>query len=122
MATLAEALSLTQNIQSSTVSRLFAHSSNYDMKLTLDYNNELYPLAKGEDFSFVLASSLHRGNTSGTGEIDASEDDQDRYTWRPDGKGRRGLEEDYEYVMYGKVPRIVSIINVFKCNPRCLGL
>lgn len=87
------------------VSRLKAQSSNFDMSLTLDFNVELYPLREDEKFSFVLASSLARGGPSvGTGVIDGlDEDDKDRDVWRPDGKGRRGLEEDYEYVMYGKV-------------------
>lgn len=87
------------------VSRLSAQSSNFDMSLTLDFNVELYPLQKDEKFSFVLASSLARGGPSvGVGVIDGlEEDDKDRDVWRPDGKGRRGLEEDYEYVMYGKV-------------------
>lgn len=76
------------------------------MDLTLDYNIELYPLNQGDIFSFVLASSLHRGGA--TGEADVGDDDKDRYTWRPDGKGRRGLEEDYEYVMYGKVRSSLS--------------
>ncbi|EJD03977.1 RNA polymerase I [Fomitiporia mediterranea MF3/22] len=86
------------------VSRLFAHSSNYDMDLTLDYNTELYPLKSGESFSLVLASSLVRavegGAINGT---DGTEEEKDTHIWRPDGKGRRGLEEDYEYVMYGRV-------------------
>ena len=71
------------------------------MDLTLDYNIELYPLKQGENFSLALASSLLRNGASGAG--DADDDDKDQYIWRPDGKGRRGLEEDYEYVMYGKV-------------------
>lgn len=80
------------------VSRLYAHSKNYDMELTLDYNVELYPLQADQSFALALASSLARGpNTAG------DEDEKDRDVWRPDGKGRRGLEEDYEYVMYGKV-------------------
>ncbi|KIJ45602.1 hypothetical protein M422DRAFT_227262 [Sphaerobolus stellatus SS14] len=79
------------------VSRLIARSSNFDMGLTLDYNMELYPLKKDEKFSLVLASSLVRGGAG------AAADEDDRDVWRPDGKGRRGLEEDYEYVMYGKV-------------------
>ncbi|TDL28418.1 RNA polymerase I [Rickenella mellea] len=86
------------------VSRLVAHSTNYDMTMTLDYNVELYPLKTGETFSLVLATSLIRGG--GTGNADAGADDseeKDRDVWRPDGKGRKGLEEDYEYVMYGKV-------------------
>ncbi|KAI5123633.1 hypothetical protein M0805_003447 [Coniferiporia weirii] len=82
------------------VSRLFAHSSNYDMDLTLDYNTELYPLNKGESFSLVLASSLMRG---GEGAASGGDEDKDTHVWRPDGKGRGGLEEDYEYVMYGRV-------------------
>ena len=80
------------------VSRLYAHSKNYDMDLTLDYNVELYPLQADQSFALALASSLARGpNAAG------DEDEKDRDIWRPDGKGRRGLEEDYEYVMYGKV-------------------
>lgn len=74
------------------------------MKLTLDFNAELYPLEEGESFSLVLASSLSgvagpAGETADGGEVDEKERD----IWRPDGKGRKGLEEEYEYVMYGKV-------------------
>ncbi|KIK71178.1 hypothetical protein GYMLUDRAFT_319428 [Collybiopsis luxurians FD-317 M1] len=84
------------------VSRLYAHSKNYDMDLTLDYNIELFPLAVNQSFALALASSLARGPS--TTNPDANEDeDKDRDVWRPDGKGRRGLEEDYDYVMYGKV-------------------
>ena len=85
------------------VSRLFAHSNNYDMDLTLDYNTELYPLRVSESFSLVLASSLARGGEAATNGVDGSEEEKDTNVWRPDGKGRRGLEEDYEYVMYGRV-------------------
>ncbi|GBE78304.1 RNA polymerase I [Sparassis latifolia] len=82
------------------VSRLYAHSKNYDMDLTLDYNVELYPLQQDQSFALALASSLARGPPTAGGD-----DDKDNDVWRPDGKGRRGLEEDYEYVMYGKVYR-----------------
>ena len=90
----------------SIVSRLFAHSKNYDMDITLDYNIELFPLENGQSFALALASSLARGGSEvvATGDTDAEDaDDKDRNVWRPDGKGRRGLEEDYDYVMYGKV-------------------
>ncbi|KZT06869.1 uncharacterized protein LAESUDRAFT_743194 [Laetiporus sulphureus 93-53] len=87
------------------VSRLYAHSKNYDMDLTLDYNIELYPLQKDESFTLALASSLSRGHPGTSG---GAEDDKDRDVWRPDGKGQRGLEEDYDYVMYGKVYRFDS--------------
>ena len=90
------------------VSRLFAKSTNYDMQLTLDYNIELYPLKIGDVFSLVLASSLARGvETTAEGE-----DDKDIHQWRPDGKGRRGIEEDYEYVMFGKVSWLVVLFGM----------
>ncbi|KAJ7275348.1 hypothetical protein B0H12DRAFT_1207850 [Mycena haematopus] len=89
------------------VSRLYAQSKNYDMRLTLDYNIELFPLVQDQSFALALASSLARGGTqaAASGPDGATDDteDKDRDVWRPDGKGRRGLEEDYEYVMYGKV-------------------
>jgi DNA-directed RNA polymerase I, II, and III subunit RPABC3 len=79
------------------------------MDLTLDYNNELLILKPDQSFALALASSLARGGAAavtGTGMADGIADeaeDKDRDVWRPDGKGRRGLEEDYDYVMYGKV-------------------
>ncbi|KAK7463746.1 DNA-directed RNA polymerases I, II, and III subunit RPABC3 [Stygiomarasmius scandens] len=84
------------------VSRLYAHSKNYDMELTLDYNIELFPLQPGQSFALALASSLARGAPPANVDV-AEEEDKERDVWRPDGKGRRGLEEDYDYVMYGKV-------------------
>ena len=70
------------------------------MELTLDYNIELFPLQKDQNFALALASSLARGGSSGN--ADGSAEDE-RDVWRPDGKGSRGLEDDYDYVMYGKV-------------------
>ncbi|THH34107.1 hypothetical protein EUX98_g14 [Antrodiella citrinella] len=91
------------------VSRLFAHSKNYDMDLTLDYNIELYPLNADDSFAMTLASSLHKGpSTGGANGTGGEEDDKDRDVWRPDGKGISGLEEEYDYVMYGKVYRFDS--------------
>ena len=71
------------------------------MDLTLDYNVELFPLQKEQNFALALASSLARGGSAG-GNVDGSTEDE-RDVWRPDGKGSRGLEDDYDYVMYGKV-------------------
>ncbi|KIK94876.1 hypothetical protein PAXRUDRAFT_827581 [Paxillus rubicundulus Ve08.2h10] len=86
------------------VSRLYARSKNYDMDMTLDYNTELFPLAEGQHFAMALASSLARdGGATSAGVDGAGAEDKDRDIWRPDGKGGRGLEEDYDYVMYGKV-------------------
>ena len=75
------------------------------MDLTLDYNIELYPLSQDDSFSLALASSLARGPPQAK---DSENAQDERDVWRPDGKGRRGLEEDYEYVMYGKVYRFDS--------------
>ncbi|KAI0936227.1 hypothetical protein AcV5_004418 [Taiwanofungus camphoratus] len=99
------------------VSRLYAHSKNYDMDLTLDYNVELYPLQKDQSFALALASSLARGPPGAAGGA-ADEDEKDRDVWRPDGKGRRGLEEDYDYVMYGKV----SAPSLTRCPRGCPSL
>ncbi|KIY72742.1 RNA polymerase I [Cylindrobasidium torrendii FP15055 ss-10] len=79
------------------VSRLQGHSRNHDMDMTLDYNIELFPLKTGDTVTVALASSLSRNPISADG---TNEDDR---KWRPDGKGPKGLEEDYQYVMYGKV-------------------
>ncbi|KAI6136770.1 RNA polymerase I [Pisolithus sp. B1] len=84
------------------VSRLYARSRNYDMDMTLDYNTEVFPVSKGQTVTIALASSLSRDSgQAGSGAEGADVEDKD--VWRPDGKGRKGLEEDYEYVMYGKV-------------------
>jgi DNA-directed RNA polymerase I, II, and III subunit RPABC3 len=67
------------------------------MQLSLDFNSEIYPLHPEEKFTMALATSLSRLGVAG------EKDEGDQAVWRPDGKGRRGLEEDYEYVMHGKV-------------------
>jgi DNA-directed RNA polymerase I, II, and III subunit RPABC3 len=89
------------------------------MDLTLDYNVELFPLQQDQSFALALASSLARGGTqAGTSGADGTteeSDDKDRDVWRPDGKGRRGLEEDYEYVMYGKVSFLLLSPSKLSC-------
>ncbi len=85
------------------------------MDLTLDYNIELLPLQVEQVFALALASSLARGNPQAAPGGDATTedgDDKERDVWRPDGKGRRGLEEDYDYVMYGKV--CIEWVLIFK--------
>jgi len=85
------------------VSRLQAESKNYGMKLTLDYNVEIFPLNIDQNVVLALASSLARDPA--VSQDGAVEEDRDRDVWRPDGKGRRGFEDDYDYVMYGRVYR-----------------
>lgn len=85
------------------MSRLYGRSKNYDMALSLDYNIELFPLLKDESFALALATSLAREGRGAGAAAGEDADDKDKDVWRPDGKGRRGLEEDYDYVMFGKV-------------------
>lgn len=66
------------------------------MDLTLDYNVELFPLKEGQSFALSLATSLARG---GAPKADGEGDEKDQHVWRPDGKGQKGIEEDYDYVM-----------------------
>jgi RNA polymerase Rpb8 len=101
-----------------TVSRLEAESRNYGMKLTLDYNCEIFPLEIGQNVVLALASSLARD--PGVSQDGTVEEDRDRDVWRPDGKGRRGFEDDYDYVMYGRVYRfdpgtddVVYVLNFY---------
>jgi hypothetical protein len=76
------------------------------MELTLDYNTELFPLQVDQNVVLALASSLAR-EPAGSQDTTVDED-RDRDVWRPDGKGRRGFEDEYDYVMYGRVYRFDS--------------
>ena len=53
----------------------------------------------------ILTCSLARSEPLAAAAVmgGADKDDKDQDVWRPDGMGRHGLEEDYEYVMYQKV-------------------
>lgn len=64
------------------------------MKLTLDFNVELYPLRVGDSFALALSSTL-----TPDGEKDAGIETQ---SWRLE-EGKGGLADEYEYVMYGKL-------------------
>ncbi len=89
------------------------------MDMTLDYNIELFPLETGQHFALALASSLARGGQRTNTTDGAAEEEE--HVWRPDGKGQRGLEEDYDYVMYGKVCSIYSlrVLQLILC--RCIS-
>jgi len=86
------------------------------MDMTLDYNKELFPLAEGQTIAMALASSLsrHVGPVTGAEGVDA--DDKDRDVWRPDGKGKEGLQDDYDYVMYGKVCFLSRTHHIGRCR------
>ncbi|PVF93800.1 RNA polymerase [Serendipita vermifera] len=90
------------------VSRLQARSTNFGMDLTLDFHHELYPLRAHDTITLVLASSLKIGDTtrtaaSGINAEGTGEDKADRESWRPSVGPSKGLDADYEYVMYGKI-------------------
>lgn len=96
----------------STVSRIVAHSPSLEMDLSLDIASELYPLAKDQQFTFLLASSLHshggrptRTGAEGEGEQDEVSLAAEKDAWRLDGPGGGGLADEYDYVMYGKVSK-----------------
>lgn len=97
------------SVHDNEVSRLYAKSKNYEMDLTLDYNNELFPLKTGQTFTLSLATSLSRGSVPGK---DGEGEDKEQ-RWRPDGKGQKGIEEDYEYVMFGRVSTAWDLLSSF---------
>lgn len=75
------------------------------MEMTLDYNNELLCISQGQTLSMALATSLSPVSAAG-GAGGADADDKDKDVWRPNAKAKGGLDEEYDYVMYGKVSRL----------------
>ncbi|KAI8803676.1 RNA polymerase [Cladochytrium replicatum] len=73
------------------VSRITATSDSIEMEMTLDFNNEIYPMVPGDKLTVVLARSLS---------VDGSASDPNM-VWRD--MGKQSLANDFEYVMYGKV-------------------
>jgi len=76
----------------SRVTRIVAHSENYEMDLVLDINWELYKLKVGEKFNMVLVKTL---------KLDGSAEEKN---WVE--SDEPSLADNYEYVMHGKVFRI----------------
>ena len=68
-----------------------------DVKLSLDYNCDIYTLEVGAQFEFVLRSSLSNDPTAV-----ASKDDE------YDQSGDPSVADDYEYVMYGKIFKVTN--------------
>lgn len=75
------------------VSRIQAKSDNYDMRLHLDVNIELYPVYNGQKFTLVLTKSIALNAANAALGPEAA--------WRPDAGPT--LADKYEYVMYGRV-------------------
>jgi hypothetical protein len=84
------------------------------MKLTLDYSCEIFPLEIGQNVVLALASSLTRDPA-------VSQDGTVEEDWD---QGRRGFEDDYDYVVYGSVYRfdpgtddVVYVLNFYPSKP-----
>lgn len=75
------------------VSRFKCRGDLYEMDLTLDVNNDIYPLEKNAKFSLALASTLNLDNTPLEPSYNAKMQDTSTKT----------LMDAYEYVMYGKI-------------------
>lgn len=80
------------------VARVLGASQDSLTSLTLDINNELYPLAVGDNISMCLATTL---NLDGT---------KDERGWR-DRKGEPSLADLWDYVCYGKIYRFEQADN-----------
>ncbi|ODV61983.1 DNA-directed RNA polymerase core subunit RPB8 [Ascoidea rubescens DSM 1968] len=77
------------------ITRIVASStSSKDIKITLDINSEIYPVADHDTLTITLASSL----------TEDPADDFANVGWRPHAaESARSLADDYEYVMYGTI-------------------
>lgn len=78
------------------VARVMGTSSDSTTSLTLDINNELYPLGTGEGINMLLADTLN---------LDGSADEVQKRGWRPPKEGEQTLADLWDYVCYGKVYR-----------------
>eukprot|EP00762_Andalucia_godoyi_P004526 ANDGO_05091.mRNA.1 DNA-directed RNA polymerases I len=79
------------------VSRIYSvHSQQCAMDLELDIATDIYPVDEGEKLKLVLASTIAR---------DGSPDD---FVYDPHIAQNRTLADDYDYVMSGKVYKILA--------------
>eukprot|EP01089_Gocevia_fonbrunei_P003482 TRINITY_DN13463_c0_g1_i1.p1 TRINITY_DN13463_c0_g1~~TRINITY_DN13463_c0_g1_i1.p1 ORF type:complete len:155 (+),score=34.75 TRINITY_DN13463_c0_g1_i1:72-536(+) len=74
------------------VSRIECHSENYEMKLILDVNTDIYPVEINDKFTVAISDSL------------VAEGAPDEF----DQTNQPSLADKFEYVMYGKVFKYVE--------------
>jgi len=80
----------------SSVSRISASSQVNRLEIELDINSDIYPMANGEFYKLVLASSV---NADGSDTFDIIQ-----YENQGSASGGMGaLIDQYEYVMHGKI-------------------
>eukprot|EP01088_Endostelium_zonatum_P019890 TRINITY_DN7081_c0_g1_i1.p1 TRINITY_DN7081_c0_g1~~TRINITY_DN7081_c0_g1_i1.p1 ORF type:complete len:178 (-),score=47.89 TRINITY_DN7081_c0_g1_i1:83-595(-) len=73
------------------VSRIDCTSENYEMRMILDVNTDIYPIEINEKYVIAIADSLVAEGAGGGGEMEY------------DQSNAPSLADKYEYVMYGKV-------------------
>jgi DNA-directed RNA polymerase I, II, and III subunit RPABC3 len=76
------------------VSRIEATSTDSQTLVTFDINTEIYPVAKGETFNLVFASSLA---------LDGSTDDRGWTAAMRGPDSEPTLADMFDYIMYGKI-------------------
>ncbi|CAA6657253.1 unnamed protein product [Spirodela intermedia] len=74
------------------VSRIVAHSEQFDMDMQLDVNTDVYPMHVGDKFTMVLAPTLSLDGTPDSGYFTQGT--------------RKSLADKFEYVMHGKLYKI----------------
>ncbi|KAG0652735.1 DNA-directed RNA polymerases and III subunit rpabc3 [Hyphodiscus hymeniophilus] len=95
------------------VARISAISQDSQTALTLDINIELYPMAQGDQFSMMLASTLS---------LDGNKDDSSK-GWRDVGN-ESTLADMWDYVCHGKIYKFEDADDgqVIKCFTSFGGL
>jgi len=76
--------------------RITANSDDNSLRLTLDINTDLYPLAVGERITMQLASTL---------DLTGQAKQEENRGWREERGDEQTLADMYDYVCYGKVYR-----------------
>lgn len=91
------------------VSRIIASSPSLEMTLSIDIATDVWPVSKGQQLTFQLASTLKKDAAAkadgAEGEQDAATAAAERDAWRLDQPGNGGIADDFDYVMYGKIYR-----------------
>ncbi|AOA61989.1 RNA polymerase subunit ABC14.5 [Komagataella phaffii CBS 7435] len=78
------------------VSRIIGISTtNSAIKLTLDINNEMFPVSQDDSLTVTLANSLSLDGEDESANFSKS--------WRPPKPTDKSLADDYDYVMFGTV-------------------
>jgi hypothetical protein len=76
------------------VHRILGTSHDSTTGITLDINSQLYPIANGESFTMLIASTLN---------LDGTKDESTG--WRPR-NNEPSLADMWDYVCYGKVYKV----------------